>query len=154
MEDHSFIFLNNTHNSNIKNVYCDPLPLNSYIDEEYPIFGEINYNIFDFNKDKSKLENSSQILNKINKFEDTYYNNLKSFPNTEAKLHDKQILEKNLNLIENTLPGFIICLMYRNNNIALDEEKIFEIVLKKYNDLRKPNGCKYKVSIPLIKGKH
>ncbi len=99
MEDHSFIFLNNTHNSNIKNVYCDPLPLNSYIDEEYPIFGEINYNIFDFNKDKSKLENSSQILNKINKFEDTYYNNLKSFPNTEAKLHDKQILEKNLNLI-------------------------------------------------------
>jgi hypothetical protein len=147
MEDHTFLFLNNTYNSNSGNIYCDPLPFNTHIDDEFPLFGELSYNLGDFHRDKSKIENSSEILNKINKFEDTYYNNLKSFPNTDAKLHDKLILENNLNLIENTLPGFVICLMFRHNNTPISEDLIFELVLKNYNSLRKPNGSKYKVRL-------
>lgn len=149
MDDHSFLFINSLNDD--KDVYCDPLPFNSqyHRDEEYPIFNEMNYNIFN-SKDKALIDNSAEILSKIDKLQDTYYNNIISCPNTDAKLHDKQILEKNLNLIENTLPGFIICLMYRTNNTPLDEEMIFESVVKAYNNLRKPNGSKYKVSFPLI----
>ena len=146
MEEQSFLFGNSENHT--KNIYCDPLPFSNFEnDEVYPFFNETNFNIFNLNYNKEKIENSTEILNKIDKFQDTYYNNIISCPNTDAKLHDKQILEKNLNLIENTLPGFIICFLYKNNNTPVDEETIFEKVLKNYNNLRKPNGSRYKVCI-------
>jgi len=132
-------------NNNLIN-FDDILPFKTY-EEEYPIFSENNYDIFGNNNNNNNSimhVDSNNILNKINKFEDTYYNNIKNFPNTEVALYDKNILEMNLNLIEKTLPGLIICLLYRNNNNPIEETKIYEIVSKSYGDLRKPNGSKYK----------
>ena len=153
MEDDSFFFFNNMNkynnnvnivNSNNIEMDFDPLPFNTN-EEEFQIFGDLNYNT-DYNC-IHKTDTTNQILNKINKFEDTYYNNIISLPNTDLNLHDKQILEKNLNLIENTLPGLLINFMYKNNNIPISETILFNLVLNKYNDLRKPNGTKYKVNV-------
>ena len=134
---------NNNFNNNDNNIEMDfnSLPFNTN-EEEFQIFGDVNYNI---DLSNCKPDNTNMILNKINKFEDTYYNNIISLPNTDMILHDKQILEKNLNLIENTLPGLLICFLYKNNNIPISEAILFNLVSNKYNDLRKPNGLKYKV---------
>ena len=159
MEDDSFFFFNNltkyNNNANTNNnieMDFDPLPFNTNADE-LQIFGDLNYNI-DFSNGKHKTDTTSQILNKINKFEDTYYNNIINLPNTDMNLHDKQILEKNLNLIENTLPGCLINFLYKNNNVPISEMILFDLVLSKYNDLRKPNGTKYKVNVIINIGKY
>lgn len=114
--------------------------------EDYNFFGDLTSNM-NFQSIKPKTDSTFQILNKLNKFEDTYYNNIIILPSTDAKLHDMRILEKNLNLIENTLPGLVICLMFRNKNLPINEMTLFSIVLSRYNDLRKLNGSKYKVKV-------
>ena len=156
MEDDSYFFFNSNNmnkynnnpsyidnNQNNIEIDFDPLPFNTN-EEEFQIFGNLNFDI-DFANSKHKPDNTNSILNKINNIEDTYYNNIISLPNTDMNLHDKQILEKNLNLIENTLPGLLICFMYKNNNVPISEVILFNIVSNKYYDLRKPNGSKYKV---------
>jgi len=118
-------------------------------EEENILFGDKDYNI-DFATNKHKTESTNKILNKINKFEDTYYNNIINLPNTDAKLHDKQVLEKNLNLIENTLPGFLICFLHKNNNVPAPENFLFSLVSKQFSELRKPDGSKYKGNITKV----
>jgi len=144
---HHNINHNVTHDSNVEmnNMSFDHLPFHLK-EEECKFFGDMDYNI-DFSTNKHKSESTNKILNKINKFEDTYYNNIISEPNTDAKLHDKQVLEKNLNLIENTLPGLLICFMYKINNIPVAENVLFNLVAKQFNNLRKPDGSKYKGNI-------
>lgn len=121
----------------------DPLPFVN--DDEDPFLKDI---IFDFDEKSHKNKataKTNQILDKLNKFEDTYYNNITSLPNTDVQLHDKQILIKNIHLIQNTLPGLLITFLLKNNNIPMPENILYGIAFKQYNELRKPNGSKYKV---------
>lgn len=135
--------LNNDSNIEMNIFPSDPLPFQNNIDDIS--FLNLPDSCYYINSKQKVEEKTDRILDKINKFEDTYYNNIISLPNTDVKLHDKQILAKNLNLIEKTLPGIIICYLYKNNNLPVAESILFGLVLKDFNELRKPNGTKYKV---------
>jgi hypothetical protein len=146
-EDEESIFFKNfdyDFNKGTNNIinYDEILPFRIY--DEEPIFAEINYNT---NENSNNIEmhvDSNNILNKINKFEDTYFNNIKS---TENEDNIKKIFEQNLILINKTLPGFIISLMHKTNNQPIDERDIYINVFQNYSELRKPNGTPYKGDI-------
>lgn len=133
----------NGHNAEMNPLNLDSLPLES--NDDLMIFGNLTYDIESAIQAKPKAESTFKILDKLNKFEDIYYNNIISFPGTDIKLYNKKILENNLNLIENTLPGLIICLLFKNNNNPIPEIYLLNIISSRFDELRKPNGSKYKV---------
>ncbi len=135
--------LNNDSNIEMNILPSDPLPFQNNVEDIF--FLNLPDNFHYVNSKQKAEEKTDRILDKINKFEDTYYNNIISLPNTDIKLHDKQLLAKNLNLIEKTLPGLIICYLFKNNNIPVPESTLYGLILKDFNELRKPNGTKYKV---------
>ena len=108
----------------------------------------IELNFFNSEKENEQNEYIKNNIENTNHFDNEPYNtNL--FANDENTSSFSQELQKrnlNLSTISNTLPGLIILYMIRFNT-PLDEKQLLDIVSPKFQNLRKPNGAKYKVTI-------
>ena len=66
--------------------------------------------------------------------------------NEEGDIEENHVEEirKNLHTCENTLPGYMISVMLKKGH-PIGEDQLLDVILPKINDLRKPDGSKYKV---------
>ena len=65
-------------------------------------------------------------------------------PNFYISSNPNENLSNLLELSNNTLPGLIITFM-KNSNTYVTLDQIIEFIRPKFSELRKTNGCKYKV---------
>ena len=93
------------------------------------------------------LNSKNFIINNID-YDDT--ENLKI--NEEGDIEENHIEEirKNLHNCENTLPGYMISVMLKKGH-PISEDLLLDVILPKINDLRKPDGSKYKVFFYQVK---
>lgn len=70
--------------------------------------------------------------------------NLKLNENGDIEENYVEEIRKNLKQCENTLPGYMITVMIKRGQ-PIPEDELYEMIMPKINDLRKPDGSKYKV---------
>ncbi len=109
---------------------------------------EAKHNELNFFTSEKENEAHEFIKNNIENNNQYEPENFNIFGNEEILSSFAQELQKrniNLSSISNTLPGLIIFYMIRFNT-PLDEKQLYDIVYPKFQNLRKPNGAKYKVT--------
>lgn len=146
----------------LENIY-NVLPFGNSFEEENDnlLFDMPNIDFITESFDNyKKLMDSDQIIQKLDKMEQSYsnmiHNNIISAPTIsknipimiDIKEKIAENFESNLILAEGTLPGLIISIMYKENS-PVTHNYLLALVYAKFDDLRKPNGQKYNVFIIL-----
>lgn len=101
-------------------------------------------NFFNTEKENDQAYFLKNSLENANHFDHENFNLFSNDENTSSFGQELQKRNINLSVISNTLPGLIIFYMIRFNT-PLDEKQLYDIVYPKFENLRKPNGAKYKV---------
>jgi hypothetical protein len=101
-------------------------------------------NFFNSEKEIEQQDFMKNTLENGNQYDHDNYNIFANEENLSNFGNELQKRNINISVISNTLPGLIIFYMIRFNT-PLDEKQLFDIVYPKFQNLRKPNGAKYKV---------
>jgi hypothetical protein len=136
--------------------FFDVFPFKDYEEQNdegnfnFIIFPEIQDPLFDNHK---HLMDQDQLLEKITKCEQNYNNiihsNMIASPTISVKDKIAENFEMNMNMIEGTLPGLLISIMYKENT-PVNENFLLSRIFSKFEDLRKVNGSKYNVNFIVI----